>query len=1193
MGIDNQNITQIEAFDAVVRIPRVRADGSYSLHIHPDYDFPANDIAILEMNKRVFFQDSKTVRPVCLPNGEQPPPGQMCFATGWGWTKMDYEPTVDTSVDFLREVMLPIRSPTECEKSNKISYRNNYNATTMLCAGYPEGGADACRGDSGGPLVCQRCSSCNFYLAGIISYGEKCALKGGIYGRYTKVAEFEDWINKFMNRPADQALTWRDMKTCDKVFRSYWTGWAEWTECSATCGEMGIQKRTRECIGDPNLADGNCQGQGVSEEFKSCNRFQCIDECCEHIHVSSIDTIFTRIPIEKKQGTAGMISYNTQLKEQGYRSVYQAGIQYLHYYPSSGHWWIGPTIGQPKGDHYVQSDEVCPERLGKKDWEVFNASQQSWSFYPMQVTCLAGFTVSEELADWSTCNCETSERTRYKKCLADFGGYQEEVSSKYCEEDLKRPFNYQTKNCVCGEVCPEEILVDGGSWQERRSGIYSKLKQASDKVVVYYSEDTGNYIYRTQQNYWWIGDTIGEMSGGFVAQVTLSTDLQMKLKSETSFSNSENFSADRHYSDGTECPPSDESLWRSYQNKKWRPIVEDSMKIKQVFATDMTNELLQNTWSSWSECSGTCVSITRESIPTRSRDNKVTQERQYENCNELPDCPSFTCCEKLVLNTTDPEVLKRQYDRFGVYKVMNIEFNNKKVYVKNIPEADVSEGDLMARSIRGNNNTISMAGSSVYVYYMPSHKVWLSGEELGQRTGGLLGLPFSEHAQHCPEATKTWWAYLNSTWEYDEALTVSCDTEPEYTDWEDFTECDCNTNTQSRQRTCLYNCVEAYDTIESKYCECTESDIEYTGDWAQWSDWSICSTTCGVGAKKRVRKCSAPGGTSDALGSISDFSYFYDEYTSTDPEYMTYDKIGTDYELSDYLCEGDSSEMDTCVKKDCPEWSSWTPWNECSETCGEEGTQYRERECVPGGLILAVRLTIFRSGFDEDDEEICDGSKIEHKQCNRHKCPEWSEWSLWSPCSKTCGRLPGAQTRSRACLQYDDSQALTSFTDNNFINMIPCEGLPKEQMACLPTLTTCPMSTKCLDLKNRHSNINQCKAWTRRGLCNNDETRAFMQTNCKKACCQSTHGELCADVQSRCRSYKSYCMDPKHMRFMKEKCPVTCGTCNNGARSSVLLKGISNLGGVRPQFETTSLSNLGGLGLLMGVAPPGFIMELN
>ena len=65
------------------------------------------------------------------------------------------------------------------------------------------------------------------------------------------------------------------------------------------------------------------------------------------------------------------------------------------------------------------------------------------------------------------------------------------------------------------------------------------------------------------------------------------------------------------------------------------------------------------------------------------------------------------------------------------------------------------------------------------------------------------------------------------------------------------------------------------------------------------------------------------------------------------------------------------------------------------------------------------------------------------------------------------------------------------------------------------------------------------------------------------------------------------------MRFMKEKCPVTCGTCNNGARSSVLLKGISNLGGVRPQFETTSLSNLGGLGLLMGVAPPGFIMELN
>lgn len=127
LGVDNQNVSQIEAFDTVVRVPRIRRDGSYSIHVHPDYSFPANDIAIVELNQKVYFDDKTlTVRPICLPNGEVPVPGQLCFATGWGWTQQEYAPDVtDVTVDFLREVMLPIRSSTECEKSNKESFKNS------------------------------------------------------------------------------------------------------------------------------------------------------------------------------------------------------------------------------------------------------------------------------------------------------------------------------------------------------------------------------------------------------------------------------------------------------------------------------------------------------------------------------------------------------------------------------------------------------------------------------------------------------------------------------------------------------------------------------------------------------------------------------------------------------------------------------------------------------------------------------------------------------------------------------------------------------------------------------------------------------------------------------------------------------------------------------------------------------------
>lgn len=82
----------------------------------------------------------------------------------------------------LMTVQVPIISRSECSLNYAIT-------KDMLCAGYMQGGRDACTADSGGPLIC------NNKLAGIVSYGIGCALEG-YPGIYTNVGYFLDWLRQ-------------------------------------------------------------------------------------------------------------------------------------------------------------------------------------------------------------------------------------------------------------------------------------------------------------------------------------------------------------------------------------------------------------------------------------------------------------------------------------------------------------------------------------------------------------------------------------------------------------------------------------------------------------------------------------------------------------------------------------------------------------------------------------------------------------------------------------------------------------------------------------------------------------------------------------------------------------------------------------------------------------------------------------
>lgn len=120
---------------------------------------------------------------------------------------------------------------------------------------------------------------------------------------------------------------------------------------------------------------------------------------------------------------------------------------------------------------------------------------------------------------------------------------------------------------------------------------------------------------------------------------------------------------------------------------------------------------------------------------------------------------------------------------------------------------------------------------------------------------------------------------------------------------------------------------------------------------------------------------------------------------------------------------------ETTTKDD--KWSEWSDWKPCSVTCGS-GTKKRSRACNNPPPDLEGRP--------------CLGAYEETSICNTDDCPVdgvWSEWSVWSQCSETCG--PGTQQRTRDCNNPAPSDGGK-----------PCNGSHLESAEC--NLVSCPVA---------------------------------------------------------------------------------------------------------------------------------------
>jgi trypsin len=112
--------------------------------------------------------------------------GSSLQIVGWGTTSEGGD-----TPDVLQKASVPRVADTTCASAYKDD--GGFDAKTMLCAGYPQGGVDTCQGDSGGPAFSSTASGLR--VAGSTSFGVGCA-RAEYPGVYARVGDqiLREWI---------------------------------------------------------------------------------------------------------------------------------------------------------------------------------------------------------------------------------------------------------------------------------------------------------------------------------------------------------------------------------------------------------------------------------------------------------------------------------------------------------------------------------------------------------------------------------------------------------------------------------------------------------------------------------------------------------------------------------------------------------------------------------------------------------------------------------------------------------------------------------------------------------------------------------------------------------------------------------------------------------------------------------------
>ena len=267
-----------------------------------------------------------------------------------------------------------------------------------------------------------------------------------------------------------------------------------------------------------------------------------------------------------------------------------------------------------------------------------------------------------------------------------------------------------------------------------------------------------------------------------------------------------------------------------------------------------------------------------------------------------------------------------------------------------------------------------------------------------------------------------------------------CPIDGGYSEWSSFSNCSksCGTGIKRRSRKCSNpepqhggsNCSHLGLSMEIK--NCSEKPCPINGGYSTWTEFSLCTVSCGSGTRQRTRNCSNPkpiyGGQNCSHlgpnieiqicstnlcpihGGYSDWSNYSDCTKSCGNGSQVRTRNCSNPEPKhggrDCLSLGSDTEIQYCNTHHCPidgGYTQWTEFSMCTMSCGN-GTRQRTRNCSnPKPMYGGQNCSHL-------------GPNIEVKTCNTNLCPihgGYSEWSQYSECTKSCGN--GLQNRTRNC----------------------------------------------------------------------------------------------------------------------------------------------------------------------------------
>ncbi|KAL5272649.1 hypothetical protein ACHWQZ_G000744 [Mnemiopsis leidyi] len=266
--------------------------------------------------------------------------------------------------------------------------------------------------------------------------------------------------------------------------------------------------------------------------------------------------------------------------------------------------------------------------------------------------------------------------------------------------------------------------------------------------------------------------------------------------------------------------------------------------------------------------------------------------------------------------------------------------------------------------------------------------------------------------------------------------------------WGEWTECKCDHGSGTGVRTRTRSCTDPIPACLGRDCigeseEFVSCDdlccVTVEGGWTDWTDWSECECdhSTGTGTRNKTRSCSNPSPSCfgrSCAGESTMFETCDDQCCVTvDGNWGVWgawsDNCFCDHEsgeghfirkrtCSDPLpscfgleCIGNSIDVKVCSEQCCQKidgnWSGWGLWSETCRCDHSSGTGHRNRNRTCSDPIPDC------GGKD------CEGVATELKDCSIDCCVTveggWTDWTDWSVCECDHSTGTGTRNKTRSC----------------------------------------------------------------------------------------------------------------------------------------------------------------------------------